>query len=208
MKMNTYELVKRILNFLLALIMLIIMAPLMVIVAILIKLDSAGPIVYKQKRLGKDGEHIYIYKFRTMKTNLFNDKLNKYIEGLLTGPEQRDSTWYLHNDPRITPIGYLLRKYSLDTLPQLFNVIKGDMNIVGPRPVLDYELQHYQDWHYERFKTLPGIVGLSTVLSPSSADLDEVLQKELEYVHEKSLILDLKILFKTVGIIIKGKGAY
>jgi len=198
--------VKRVLDFSLSLILLIVLAPLLLVTAVLIKLASAGPVFFAQKRIGFNKRPFVIYKFRTMVMDA-EQKLQD-IEYLneVSGP-----VFKIKNDPRLTPIGKFLRKTSIDELPQLFNVLSGDMSLVGPRPLQlrDYELftEAGEDWQRCRFSVLPGITCLWQVNGRSSLPFHRWMELDLQYVRSWSLWLDLQILAKTIPAVLRGSGA-
>jgi exopolysaccharide biosynthesis polyprenyl glycosylphosphotransferase len=200
------RLAKRILDFSIALVLVTLLAPLLLTVAILIKLTSSGPILFVQKRIGLNKRTFNIHKFRTMVVNA-EDKLQE-IEHLneVSGP-----VFKIKNDPRLTPIGGFLRKTSIDELPQLFDVLKGDMSLVGPRPLQlrDYELftKYCEDWQRCRFSVLPGITCLWQINGRSSVPFEKWMELDLQYIRKWSFWLDLKILAKTVPAVLKGSGA-
>lgn len=188
--------VKRLLDFVLALIGLIILSPFFLIIAILIKLDSEGPVFFLQERLGRDGRIFKIYKFRTMIDGAIN-----MGSGLFTN----------ERDPRITKIGDFLRKTSLDELPQLINILKGEMSLVGPRPPVPYYPYKYENYSEEqksRFTVLPGITGYAQVNGRNRVDWDERIEVDIKYIKEQSLLLDIKIIIKTIGNVFFKKDVY
>src|SRR5438445_72363 len=199
-------LVKRILDFTLSLMLSILLLPVFAIVAILVKLTSRGPVFFVQQRLGLNKRMFQIYKFRTMVVDA--EKKLKEVEHLneVSGP-----VFKIKNDPRLTPLGRFLRKTSIDELPQLFNVLKGDMSLVGPRPlqVRDYELfnQICKDWQRRRFSVRPGITCLWQVNGRSSVQFEKWMELDLQYIRRWSLWLDLQILIKTIPAVLKGSGA-
>jgi exopolysaccharide biosynthesis polyprenyl glycosylphosphotransferase len=197
------RLVKRALDFVLSLVLLILLAPFLLIVALLIKLSSPGPIFFSQSRVGVNKRRFLIYKFRTMVSNA--EKLLQELEELneVSGP-----VFKMKEDPRITPIGSILRRTSIDELPQLLNVLKGDMSLVGPRPlpVRDYE-GFREDWHRRRFSVRPGITCLWQVKGRSSIAFEDWMKLDLQYIDEWSIWLDLKILALTIPVVMKGTGA-
>lgn len=198
--------VKRIFDFTIALVLLIGLAPLLLVIAILIKLTSHGPVLFVQKRVGLNKRTFNIHKFRTMVVNA-EDKL-KEIEHLneVSGP-----VFKIKKDPRLTPIGRFLRKTSIDELPQLLDVLRGEMSLVGPRPLQlrDYDLftQSCEDWQRCRFSVLPGITCLWQINGRSLLPFEKWMELDLQYVRKWSLWLDLKILAKTVPVVLKGSGA-
>jgi exopolysaccharide biosynthesis polyprenyl glycosylphosphotransferase len=197
---------KRTVDLALASIGILILLPLLLVLWIAVKMSSPGPAVFKQVRIGKDGRRFYIYKFRSMvldaeKRLRENPELyKKYIESnYKLEPDQ---------DPRITRIGRFLRRTSLDELPQLFNVLKGEMSLVGPRPVVEEELQEYDQLIFDFLSVKPGITGYWQVSGRSDAGYPERVDIELYYVYNQSLTLDLQIMFKTVSAVLNRKGAY
>jgi len=177
--------------------------PALILVAIAIKLDSKGPVIFKQKRVGKHGKEFYMYKFRSM-TNDAELKLKE----LNCFNEVDGCMFKMNNDPRVTRVGRFIRKFSIDELPQIFNVIKGDMSLVGPRPPIRRELAEYNDWHFVRFGTLPGLTGMWQVSGRSSiTDFDKVVMLDYKYIKNWNFLLDLKLLLKTIPVVITGNGA-
>lgn len=189
--------IKRILDFILSLLATIVLSPLFLVIAIIIKIDSRGPTFFLQERLGKDGKVFKIIKFRTMIPNA-----EKIGDGLKVKTE---------SDNRITRIGKILRKTSLDELPQLINVINGEMSIVGPRPPVTYHPHKYEEYREEqkiRFKVRPGITGLAQVRVRNSASWDERIKIDIEYVEKISFTMDIKIVLKTVVKVFKKDNIY
>lgn len=195
---------KRIIDYGLGAAALTILAPLLFLLAISIKMGSPGPILFKQARIGKNGRSFNILKFRSM----YEDAESR-LEKLLTNNESSRVMFKMTNDPRITPIGKVLRKYSIDELPQILNVLRGEMSLVGPRPPVLRELEFYQAWHYSRFDTLPGMTGLWQVSGRSDiSDFDQVAKMDIEYISNWNLFSDIKIILKTIPVVLSGKGAY
>jgi len=177
--------------------------PLLLMIVLAIKLESRGPILFKQERLGLYGKKFYMYKFRSM----YQDAEQK-LELLKEFNETNDKMFKMYNDPRITNVGKFIRKYSLDELPQLLNVIRGEMSLVGPRPPLQSEVDRYDKWHFLRFATLPGLTGMWQVSGRSGiTDFDTVIKLDYEYINNWNFKLDLYLLLKTIPIVIMGKGA-
>ncbi|MBV9760560.1 MAG: sugar transferase [Acidobacteriaceae bacterium] len=195
--------VKRILDLLVSSISVVILAPLLLLVSILIKLTSPGPVLFIQKRVGLHKRPLRVYKFRTMSVDA--EQRMREIEHL---NEASGPVFKIKNDPRITPIGKILRKTSVDELPQLFNVIKGEMSLVGPRPlpVRDYE-GFSEDWQRRRFSVKPGITCLWQVQGRSSIAFQQWMELDLEYIEKWSLWLDVQILLQTIPAVLKGSGA-
>jgi exopolysaccharide biosynthesis polyprenyl glycosylphosphotransferase len=197
------SLVKRGLDLVVSLFLLVVLGPLLAAVALVIKLTSKGPVLFRQERVGLNKRRFSIYKFRTMVPNA--DRMLPELEKLneVSGP-----VFKIKNDPRMTPIGRLLRRASIDELPQLFNVLEGDMSLVGPRPlpVRDYE-GFNEDWQRRRFSIRPGITCLWQVNGRSSISFEKWMQLDLQYIDQWSLWLDFKILARTVPAVLKGSGA-
>jgi len=207
---NTYRrLIKRAMDIVGSLLAIIIALPLCIIIAIAIKLTSRGPVLFCQKRVGRYGKEFNFYKFRTMYVGndprIHEEYVKSLIEGKLT---DSNGVFKIVNDPRITRIGRLLRKSSLDELPQFFNVLKNDMSLVGPRPPLPYEFERYQTWHKRRVQELkPGLTGLWQVEGRSRTTFDEMVRMDLRYDIEQSFWFDLMILLQTPSAILSGRGA-
>jgi len=195
-------LVKRALDLTLATAGLIVLSPLLLAIAIWVKLDSPGPVFYRAKRIGRKGRTFDCYKFRTMVTNA--DKLKADLEHM---NERKGILFKIVNDPRITRCGAKLRKYSLDELPQLYNVVLGDMSLVGPRPPIASEVEQYELSHLKRLDVLPGLTGLWQVEARQDPSFDSYISLDTAYVENWSLALDLKILARTVGVVIMGTGS-
>lgn len=200
------ELIKRILDVFLSLVMLTIFSPIMLIAAILIKTTSKGPILFKQTRVGLNGELFTIYKFRTMKNGVGNQIhqafMKKVIQKQLASGQA--TVFKMKEDPRITTIGKVLRKTSLDELPQLFNVLGGEMSIIGPRPPIEYEVENYQDWQLRRLAGKPGITGWWQVNGRNHTDFETMIKLDLEYIEKHNFLMDLKIIFKTIPAMLNG----
>ncbi|MGH7184028.1 MAG: sugar transferase [Nitrospiraceae bacterium] len=209
----TFHILKRGIDILLSLLLLIILSPLLLAIATLVKLSSHGPVIFRQTRVGQMMKPFMINKFRTMYTDshhgIHHDYVSWFIKSSGKPRENEEKTFFkLTNDPRITPIGRLLRKSSFDELPQLWNVLVGEMSLVGPRPPLLYELQQYESWHRLRvLDTKPGITGLWQVTGRSRTSFDEMVRLDLRYAKTMSLRTDIKILLATPGVVIDGKGA-
>lgn len=185
--------------------MMIVLSPLFIIISAAIKFSSKGPVFYKAEVVGKDGETFYWYKFRSMKTNSSGNSHQKHLETII---KENKSTEKIQQDPRITNIGRILRKYSLDELPQLINVLTGQMSLVGPRPCLPYEFEIMDNWQKRRTKVLPGVTGLWQIRGRNRKDVkfSESIVLDLYYADNISFWFDVKILLATVPAVIYGRG--
>lgn len=207
---------KRAVDILGSLTALIVLSPLWLVIALLIKLSSTGPVLYRQKRLGRFAKQFTFLKFRSMYVDTDHEIHKRYVQGLILqgrrngqASTRSDTVYKLTSDPRVTPLGRLLRKTSLDELPQFINVLRGDMSLVGPRPPIPYEFACYAPWHRRRLLGVtPGITGLWQVTGRSRTTFDDMVRLDLDYVRRQSLWLDLKILLKTPLAVLSGGGAY
>lgn len=219
----TYFIAKRIFDVLVASVLLVLLSPVLLLVMLLIKLDSPGPVFFVQKRMGSKrirrcGMTVWqpvqfdFYKLRSMYTDADESTHEKFIrqwmEGDLDNVELEDNVYKMKNDPRVTRIGAFIRKTSIDELPQLFNVIKGDMSLVGPRPVPLYEAEAYGQAQNERLASVPGITGLWQVKGRGRTTFSEQVQMDVAYIYQQSILRDLQILINTPLAVIKGTGAY
>lgn len=194
---------------------LILFLPLMVGTAITIKISSPGPIIFKQSRFGMKGIRFPFYKFRSMQWNMDDQIHREYVTHLIKGNlekiNQGDAErplYKMKSDPRVTPVGKIIRKTNIDELPQFFNVLKGEMSLVGPRPPLPYEVEKYEPWHLRRIlEVKPGITGLWQVDGRSTTSFNDMVRLDLRYVQNWSLWFDIKILLKTVKAVLRPKGA-
>ena len=199
-----YLVCKRMTDFVLALLGLAILSPVFMIVAFLIKWDDPkGTVFFSQERVGKDGELFRMYKFRSMYVDA-----EERLANLLEYNEVSGAMFKMKEDPRVTKIGACIRKCSIDELPQLFNVLRGDMSLVGPRPALIREVDAYTNYDKQRLLVTPGISGLWQVSGRSRLTFAQMVELDLEYVTTRSYWMDIKILFKTVVVVCKGDGAY
>ena len=201
-KSKVYLISKRITDILLSLIGLIILSPLLLIVAIAIKVDSKGPIIFKQDRIGKDEVKFVMYKFRSMVVNAEQLKKELQDKNEMSGP-----MFKMKNDPRITKVGKFIRKTSIDELPQLINVIKGDMSLVGPRPSLPKEVADFEPWMKERLIVQPGITCFWQVSGRNNIPFKEWMELDIKYVREMSYWLDVKLIFKTFFVLFGDENA-
>lgn len=207
-------LLKRALDVFGAVVGIVMLSPVMLAVAIAVKATSKGPIIFKQIRLGKGGKPFVFLKFRSMKADADQSVHRAHVEGLIKarqpeGAGEHKAAWFKMNaDPRITPFGRFIRKTSLDELPQLFNVLRGDMSLVGPRPPIPYETESYSAWHLRRIlEVKPGVTGLWQAEARGASSFDDMVRLDLQYSRNWSLGLDLKILLKTVKVVFQGRGA-
>jgi exopolysaccharide biosynthesis polyprenyl glycosylphosphotransferase len=194
---------KRCLDVLVGSVTLLVGLPILAILAILIKLDSAGPILIRQERVGRNGRHFYCWKLRTMHVGA-----DSLLAVLQTDNEANGPIFKMRKDPRVTRVGRYLRRLSLDELPQAWNVVCGEMSLVGPRPPLPHEVTRYEPWQLRRLETTPGITGLWQVSGRSDLAFDEMVMMDITYIDTWSLGLDLKILFRTVSAVLAARGAY
>lgn len=197
-------LIKILFDFVFSLLLLFLLLPFFVFIAIIIIIDSPGGIFFKQIRVGKNGRGFTLYKFRSMVADADSQK-----DGMSAGNESADGvTFKIKQDPRVTRIGRFMRKSSIDELPQLFNVIKGDMSLVGPRPPLPEEVAKYSEDDKKRLQIKPGITCLWQVSGRSDIPFKQQVELDKEYIKSKSIMLDIKILLKTIPAVLTGKGAY
>lgn len=195
--------IKRIMDFILSLIGIIILLPIYLIIAIAIKLDSKGPILFKQVRVGKDNKNFLIYKFRTM---VVSAESKRELE---IDPANMDNfVFQSKSDNRVTKVGHFLRKTSLDEIPQLFNVLIGNMSLVGPRPEIPDVVKYYPESYYQRLLVLPGITGLAQVSGRGEIELGKTIYYDLTYINNFSVLYDIKLLFVTVSKVFKREGAF
>ncbi|QWU47776.1 sugar transferase [Bacillus sp. NP247] len=198
-----YLFMKRLMDVVGALCGLIFLSPVFLIVALLIKLeDPKGPILFKQTRVGKNEQEFGMYKFRSMITDA-----EEKLKDLLQHNEVSGAMFKMKDDPRVTKIGKFIRKTSIDELPQLLNVLKGEMSLVGPRPPLPREVKEYTAYDKQRLLVIPGCAGLWQVTERNSVGFKEMVELDLEYINKRSVLYDLKIIFKTIRIMVKSNGA-
>lgn len=197
-----YYFIKRVIDLVCSLIGIIVLSPVVIIVAICIKLDSKGPIIFSQERVGINGELFKMYKFRSMVVDAEEllDKLQDKNE--MTGP-----MFKMREDPRVTKVGKFIRKTSLDELPQLFNVIKGDMSLVGPRPNLPHEVVKFTEYQKTKLIVKPGLTCYWQVMGRSNIDFEHWMKLDIKYIEDRNILLDLKLIFKTFGVFFGDEGA-
>jgi len=196
-------LAKRVIDVLVAAVALILLAPLMALIALAIKMENDGPIIFSQERVGRYGRRFQIYKFRSMVQDAEDRKAELEAFNEADGP-----LFKMKDDPRRTRVGRFIRKLSLDELPQLYNVLRGDMSLVGPRPNIPTEVAQYQEWHKRRLEVVPGITGLWAVSGRSELTFDEMTLLDIYYIENWSLALDLKIALQTLPHVLMARGAY
>ena len=197
-----YHLVKRTIDVSLATVAIVALAPFLAAIALVVRLTSRGPALFKQERVGLGQRPFTVYKFRSMVADNDENEHRRYVTALLTCEEPPDGgepgVFKIVSDPRVTKVGRFLRRTSLDELPQLFNVLRGDMSLVGPRPALPWEVELYEERHLRRFQVLPGVTGLWQVSGRSHIGMRDALELDLNYVEERSLALDVRILIRTI----------
>jgi exopolysaccharide biosynthesis polyprenyl glycosylphosphotransferase len=207
-------LVKRCFDVVCASIILIFAMPIIALAALAILIDDGRPIFFRQQRIGAQGRRFEMLKLRTMKTAAADSVHREYVERWISNDhsaaadanDNGGKVFKLANDSRVTRVGRILRKFSLDELPQIFNVVRGDMSLIGPRPALPYEVEHYQDWHRRRLEGLPGITGLWQVSGRNQISFDEMVKLDVQYLEDWSLTTDIGILFRTIPVLLKGEG--
>jgi len=189
---------KRTFDIALAALALLVLLPLLLLVALAIKLDSRGPLLFRQRRYGRHMGAFTVLKFRTMHDGVTADSHRRYIASLAAGDEdEAPGLRKLVDDPRVTRVGRVLRRFSLDELPQFANVLAGSMSLIGPRPAIGYELEHYLPHHYERFAVRPGLSGLWQVTGRSAIGFNEMLDLDIEYARNASFSTDLRVFLRT-----------
>jgi lipopolysaccharide/colanic/teichoic acid biosynthesis glycosyltransferase len=190
---------------------LVLLSPLMLVIAIAIRIESSGSAVFRQRRLGRSQAPFMVRKFRTMREGVSHEVHREFVLSLIAGaqPVQPDGKprFKLASDDRVTRVGRLLRRSSLDELPQLWNVVRGEMSLVGPRPPIPYEVEHYPAHWFARFAVKPGVTGLWQVSGRSKLTLEEMIALDIDYVHRRSPWLNLWILMRTVPAVLTARGA-
>lgn len=191
-----YLFIKRLIDILASSLGLIVLSPILLLISILIKLDSKGPVFFSQERIGFRGKPFNMYKFRSMVVNAEEIKERLKEQNEMSGP-----MFKMKNDPRITKIGKFIRKTSIDELPQLINVLKGEMTLVGPRPSLPKEVVEFEPWMMERLTVKPGLTCYWQVMGRNSIEFEDWMKLDIKYVHERCLTLDIKLIFKTFFVL-------
>lgn len=202
-KSRAYKFVKRTLDILLAGTALLLLTPVFLVTAVIIKAEDRGPVFFTQPRAGKDAKPFMIYKFRSMYVNA-----DREMAGMMQDNEQTGHAFKIRNDPRITRTGRIIRRLSIDELPQLINVIKGDMSIVGPRPILVFQMQECDDYQRQRLLVRPGLTCYWQISGRANVKWDEWVEMDLDYIEDMSLWTDLKMIVRTIPAIVMGDGAY
>ena len=200
---SLYEVIKRLIDVVCSFIGVVVLSPLFIIIAIIIKTTSKGPVFFSQKRVGKDGKEFDMYKFRSMVVNAEELKEKLAAQNEMSGP-----MFKMKDDPRVTRVGKFIRKTSIDELPQLWNVLKGDMSLVGPRPSLPKEVAQFEDWMYRRLEVKPGLTCYWQVSGRNNIDFEDWMKLDVKYVDERSILIDIKLIFKTVGVLFGDKNAH
>ena len=198
-----YEFCKRTIDIIGAGLGLILLSPIIAIVACAVKVTSKGPIFFSQKRVGKNGELFEMYKFRSMVVNAEELKGNLEDQNEMSGP-----MFKIKDDPRITKVGKFIRKTSIDELPQLWNVLKGDMSLVGPRPSLPKEVEQFDNWMFKRLTVRPGLTCYWQVSGRNNIDFEDLMKLDIKYVEERNFWIDIKLIFKTVFVLFGDKNAH
>jgi lipopolysaccharide/colanic/teichoic acid biosynthesis glycosyltransferase len=194
-------------------VLLALLSPVLLVIALAIRLDSRGPVLFRQVRLGRGARPFQMYKFRTMRTDADPTLHANFVRNMIVNRLRADGgsetqVFKIHPDPRITRVGRLLRRASLDELPQLLNVLRGDMTLVGFRPPIPYEVAEYPAWYHRRFDGKPGITGLWQVSGRNERSYEDMVRLDIEYLNRRSWLLDLLLLVRTVGAVLGGRGAY
>jgi len=211
-----YRIAKRVMDLVIILLALPVVLPLMALCALAIRLDSPGPIFFVQERVGRGGRRFLMYKFRTLHHNLDNSAHKTFMRAFVNGQIGKNEigknktskvVYKPFQKSQVTRVGRILRKTSLDELPQLINVLKEEMSLVGPRPHVPWEVEEYRGWHKERLEVLPGITGLAQVRGRSGISFDCIVKRDIEYIENQSLLMDLKILWWTALSVVLAQGA-
>jgi lipopolysaccharide/colanic/teichoic acid biosynthesis glycosyltransferase len=198
------NLLKRQLDMVAAALLILLFSPILVIVAVAIKLTDGGPVFYRQLRVGKNGQTFWLPKFRSMVQNA-----DKMLDQIVAGNDHGNSiTFKMKRDPRITPVGRVIRRFSIDEFPQLWCVLRGDMSLVGPRPALPREVANYNERQLRRLLVAPGLTCIWQVSGRAEVAFDRQVEMDLEYIEGQSFALDVKLLFRTVPAVLSGRGAY
>jgi len=208
---RVYPLIKRVVSTIIAAVLLVLLAPLFLLFTLAIRLDSPGPALFRQTRIGKDGKPFSFYKFRSMYHDIDRSAHQAFLKDFVKGKIQENSDKPNFFKPaqasQITRVGRLLRKTSLDELPQLLNILKGEMSFIGPRPNVPAEVEAYSEWHARRLAVLPGVTGWAQVNGRSSISFDQIARFDIEYIENESFLMDLKVVLATIPAVLRGHGA-
>ena len=207
------SILSRAIDILVSSVLIALLSPLLVAIALAVRLDSRGPALFRQRRLGRHARAFEMYKFRTMRHGADSSIHQSHVRNMIVNRLCADGSvthqvFKVHPDPRVTRLGRLLRRSSLDELPQLFNILRGDMTLVGFRPPIPYEVTEYPDWYFRRFDGKPGLTGLWQVSGRNERSYEEMVRLDIEYFNRRSWLFDLIVLVRTVGVVITGRGAY
>jgi lipopolysaccharide/colanic/teichoic acid biosynthesis glycosyltransferase len=203
---------RRLADLLISGLLVLLLSPLLIGVALAVRLDSRGPALFRQRRVGHGEREFTVFKFRSMRVDADPRGHREYVTALINGEGEarnggRENLYKLAVDNRITAVGHWIRRWSVDELPQLFNVLRGEMTLVGPRPAIPYEVAEYPSWYRQRFSVKPGLTGLWQVSGRSERTYEEMVRLDIEYTKSRSLGLDLSILVKTPLVVLGRKGA-
>jgi exopolysaccharide biosynthesis polyprenyl glycosylphosphotransferase len=203
---------KHFIDALISLPLLLLFVPLLIIMGAIIKLNSKGPVFYRARSIGKNGKEFIMFKFRSMKIEDGNSVHKEFVTRLIKGEidyeGKKDQVFKITDDPRITSVGKFIRKFSIDELPQIINVLKGDMSLVGPRPCLPYEYEVYKDWHKKRMSVRPGVTGLWQVAGRSAVTFEDMVLLDLYYIYNRSIMMDMGIIYETIFTVLGKRGAH
>ena len=197
-----YKFFKRVIDVVCSLVGLLVLSPVLIVISILIKLESDGPIIFSQDRIGYKGEKFKMYKFRSMVVNAEELKKKLAEQNEMSGP-----MFKMKNDPRVTKVGKFIRKTSIDELPQLINILKGEMSLVGPRPSLPKEVKEFEPWMMERLEVKPGLTCYWQVSGRNDIDFEDWMKLDIKYIRERSFLLDIKLIFKTFFVLFGDESA-
>ena len=198
-----YEVIKRTIDIVCSFVGILVLSPLFIVIAIIIKLTSKGPVFFSQKRVGKHGREFDMYKFRSMVVNAEELKEKLAAQNEMSGP-----MFKMKDDPRVTKVGKFIRKTSIDELPQLWNILKGDMSLVGPRPSLPKEVAQFDEWMYKRLEVKPGLTCYWQVSGRNNIDFEDWMKLDIRYVEERNFWIDIMLIFKTVFVLFGDKNAH
>jgi lipopolysaccharide/colanic/teichoic acid biosynthesis glycosyltransferase len=202
----------RLLDVIISLVLLVVLMPVMIAIALAVSLDSPGPVLFRQRRYGRALSQFTVHKFRTMRDGVSHDVHREFVLSLIAGaepePNEGAPRFKLSSDQRVTRVGHFLRRSSLDELPQLWDVLRGHMSLVGPRPALSYEVDHYPPHWFQRFAVKPGMTGLWQVSGRSDLTMEDMVRLDIEYAERRSFWLNVWILVRTVPAVLSARGAF